>query len=217
MRKKHNGKDASLRLTLVKLNTMKRALILMLFILAAAGMQAQFRKERSTWGQVGIGTAEVLGSEAITSLILYLSPREFSNWEDKFWLYWGENLQRAYTTPPVWDKDGWAVNYIGHPLQGSLAFNALRSQGAGFWESGAFTLAHTLLWEYFLEAINEQPSINDLIVTPLAGVALGELTNYMTMQFKKGGFKTWEKILVTVFNPFYLLNQGFKTNEIPGK
>ena len=171
----------------------KKSIILLVLLLALTSLQAQFRKERSTWGMVGLGTAEVLGSEAISSIILYLSPREFSNWEDKFWLYWGENLHRAYTTPPVWDKDGWAVNYIGHPVQGSLAFNALRSQGAGFWESSAFTLAHTLLWEYFLEAINEQPSINDLIVTPIAGVAMGELVNMMTLHFKKGGFSTTEK------------------------
>jgi hypothetical protein len=200
---------------MVKSNTMKNTLVLMIFILAATGTQAQFRKERSTWGQIGIGTAEVLGSEAISSLILYLSPQEFSQWEDKYWLYWGDNLKRAYTSPPVWDKDGWAVNYIGHPVQGSLAFNALRSQGAGFWESSAFTLGHTLLWEYLLEAINEQPSINDLIVTPIAGIALGELENILTRRLKRGGFTTAEKIIVTILNPFYLLNQGFKTKEMP--
>ncbi len=189
--------------------------ILVTIFVLVSSLQAQFRKERSPWGQVGIGTAEVLGSEAFTSIILYLSPKEFSNWEDKFWLYWGDNLHRAYTTPPVWDKDGWAVNYIGHPIQGNLAFNALRSQGAGFWQSSAFTLGHTLLWEYFLEAINEQPSINDLIVTPIAGIALGELVNRMTLHFKKGGFSTGEKIIVTILNPFYLLNQGFKTKKVP--
>lgn len=193
----------------------KSSTILLIVLLSSTSLYAQFRKERSTMGQIGLGTAEVLGSEAITSLILYLSPQEFSNWEDKFWLYWGENLQRAYTTPPVWDKDGWVVNYIGHPLQGSLSFNAVRSQGAGFWQSTAFTLAHTLLWEYFLEAINEQPSINDLLVTPIAGVAMGEMVNIMTRHFKRGGFTTAEKIVVTILNPFYLLNQGFKTKEPP--
>ena len=193
----------------------KRTTIILALLLMAASTQAQFRKERTAWGQVGLGTAEVLGSEALSSIALYLSPQEFSNWEDKFWLYWGENLHRAYTTPPVWDKDGWVVNYIGHPVQGSLAFNAVRSQGADFWTSSAFTLGHTLLWEYFLEAINEQPSINDLIVTPVAGVMMGEMVNIMTKHFRKGGFSTAEKILVTILNPFYALNQGFKTKEPP--
>ena len=194
---------------------MKKPIILLALIVAASSLQAQFRKERRTWGQIGIGTAEVVGSETLTSIGLYLSPREFSNWEDKFWLYWGENLHRAYTSPPIWDKDLWIINYIGHPLQGSLAFNALRSQGAGFWTSSVFTLGHTLLWEYFFEAINEQPSINDLIVTPIAGIAVGEAINLMTKHFRRGGFTTGEKILVTILNPFYLLNQGFKTNEPP--
>jgi len=197
------------------ISCMKKITIILILIVSASSLQAQFRKERGTWGQIGLGTAEVVGSEALTSIALYLSPRKFSNWEDKFWLYWGENLHRAYTTPPVWDKDLWITNYIGHPLQGSLAFNALRSQGGGFWTSSAFTLGHTLLWEYFLEAINEQPSINDLIVTPIAGVVLGEAVNRMTRHFRRGGFTTGEKIIVTILNPFYLLNQGFKTKEPP--
>jgi len=37
----------------------------------------------------------------------------------------------------------------------------------------------------------------------------------MTKQFKKGGFTTAEKIAVLVLNPFYVLNQGFKTKEPP--
>ena len=212
-------KDAYLRLLLGRPDNasrmIKKTTIILVFILIASSTQAQFRKERSTLGQVGIGTLEVLGFEATTSTVLYLSPRRFSRWEDEFWKYWGENLRRAYTSPPIWDEDLWIVNYIGHPIQGSYFYNAVRSQGAGFWTSSAFTLGHTLLWEYFLEALNEQPSANDLIVTPIAGVLLGEGVNWMTKHFKKGGFTTAEKIAVLVLNPFYVLNQGFKTKEPP--
>jgi hypothetical protein len=177
--------------------------------------QAQFVKERKFPARFGIGMAEVLTQEALSSTVLYLSPREFSQWEDKFWLYWGSNLKRAYTSPPVWDKDGWVVNYVGHPLQGSFFYNAVRSQGAGFWEAAGFNVFHTLFWEYFLEAINEQPSINDLITTTLAGVALGELSHRATKSMLKGGLTTWEKVAVTLINPFYAINNGYKRQKFP--
>ncbi len=184
------------------------ALLILAFL--APDARPQFVKETKFPKRAFIGTGEILAQEALSSTILYLSPREFSNWEKKFWLYWGSNLKRAYTTPPVWDKDGWVVNYVGHPLQGSFFFNAVRSQGAGFWESAAFNVIHTLFWEYFLEAINEQPSINDLITTPICGIALGELSHQATKRMKRGGFTTGEKILVTIINPYYVINNGYK-------
>jgi hypothetical protein len=182
-----------------------------LALLTLSSVQGQIIKptNRTFMGKALIGTAEVLSQEAACSLILYLSPQEFSQWEKKYWLYWGSNLKRAYTSPPVWDKDGWVVNYVGHPVQGALFFNAVRSQGAGFWQSAGFNLFHSLLWEYFLEAINEQPSINDLITTPIAGIALGELAHQATRRMKSGGFTTGEKILVTLINPYYVLNNGY--------
>jgi hypothetical protein len=170
-------------------------------------------KERKPPARLGIGMLEIMGQEAISSTVLYLSPREFSKWEDKFWLYWGSNLKRAYTSPPVWDRDGWVVNYVGHPVQGSFFYNSVRSQGAGFWEAAGFAVFHTLFWEYFLEAINEQPSINDLISTPVAGIALGELSHLATKRMLRGGLTTWEKIAVTVINPFYVINNGYKKQK----
>ena len=192
-------------------NTGKVLVLLILWLMPFTGVRSQLVRERKFIARAAIGSAEILAQEAVSSGILYLTPKEFSNWEDKFWIYWGSNLKRAYTTPPVWDKDGWVVNYVGHPLQGSFFFNSVRSQGAGFWESAAFNVFHSLFWEYFLEAINEQPSINDLITTPIAGIALGELTNRATKRMRRGGFTTGEKILVTLLNPFYVINNGYKT------
>lgn len=189
--------------------------LLTLVVIAAVVFPArsQFVKERKFMGKALVATGEVFGMEAVCSTILYLSPREFSNWEEKYWLHWGSNLRRAYTSPPVWDKDGWGVNYVGHPIQGTWYFNSLRSQNAGFWASSAFTVFHCLFWEYFLEAINEQPSINDMITTPIGGIALGELAHLATLKLKRGGFTTFEKVLVTLINPFYVINNGYKQKE----
>ena len=57
------------------------------------------------------------------------------------------------------DPDNFTINQSGHPYQGSLVFAAARSNGYGYWESGAFTLAGSAMWECCLE--NSRPSIND--------------------------------------------------------
>lgn len=79
------------------------------------------------------------------------------------------NLKKGF----VWDNDQMATNMFGHPYHGNLYYNAARSNGYSFWESGAFALGGSAMWELFLE--NEYPSINDIIATPVGGLAIGEV------------------------------------------
>lgn len=73
----------------------------------------------------------------------------------------------------VWDNDDMGNNMFLHPYHGNLYFNAARSNGYNFWESGAFTLGGSAMWELFME--NEYPSVNDIMATPIGGLALGEV------------------------------------------
>lgn len=73
----------------------------------------------------------------------------------------------------IWDNDLIGSNMFLHPYHGSLYFNSARSRGFNYWESGAFTLAGSAMWEMFMEC--EYPSTNDIIVTPIGGMALGEV------------------------------------------
>lgn len=73
----------------------------------------------------------------------------------------------------VWDNDDMGNNMFLHPYHGNLYFNSARSRGYNFWESGAFALGGSAMWELFME--NEYPSFNDIIATPIGGLALGEV------------------------------------------
>lgn len=73
----------------------------------------------------------------------------------------------------VWDNDELSTNLIGHPYQGGLYFAAARANNYSFLESLPFAFIGSLSWEYLFE--NEPPSINDLISTPFAGAAFGEI------------------------------------------
>ena len=84
-----------------------------------------------------------------------------------------ENLKHGF----VWDNDNLGTNMFFHPYHGNLYFNAARSSGYDFWQSGLFALGGSAMWELFMES--EYPSANDIIATPIGGMALGE-TFYRT-------------------------------------
>lgn len=84
-----------------------------------------------------------------------------------------KNLKHTW----VWDNDDMGNNMFLHPYHGSLYYNSARARGYNYWESGLFTLGGSAMWELFME--NEYPSVNDIMATPIGGLALGE-TLYRT-------------------------------------
>ncbi|MEZ4776153.1 MAG: DUF3943 domain-containing protein [Bacteroidia bacterium] len=142
---------------------------------------------------------------------LFLLPSDITNWERSAFLpAVGPNLRRAWTRQPVWDNDGFIINYIGHSYQGAWYYNSIRSQGAKVWEASLFCLGQSLLWEYGYEAVKEQPSRQDLFTTPLGGIFFGELTHRITRRMRRRGFNFGEKVFITAFNPSYVLNNGYR-------
>ncbi len=90
-----------------------------------------------------------------------------------------QTLQANIETGWVWDEDGFDVNQLGHPTQGALVYTAARAQGLGYWESLAYPTLASLIWEIGME--NESPSINDMITTPMSGVAFGEIIHRISV------------------------------------
>ena len=72
-----------------------------------------------------------------------------------------------------WDNDHLHTNMFDHPYNGSLFFNAGRSNGFNFWQSELFAIGGSAMWEMFME--REYPSTNDIIATPIGGAAIGEV------------------------------------------
>lgn len=80
-----------------------------------------------------------------------------------------ENFKKGF----IWDNDYMSTNMFLHPYHGSLYFNAGRSNGLNYWESSLLALGGSAMWELFMES--EYPSTNDIIATPIGGMALGEV------------------------------------------
>ncbi|MDE7153583.1 MAG: DUF3943 domain-containing protein [Muribaculaceae bacterium] len=80
-----------------------------------------------------------------------------------------ENFRHGFE----WDDDHLHTNMFAHPYNGSIFFNAGRSNGYNFWQSELFAIGGSAMWEMFME--REYPSTNDIIATPIGGAALGEV------------------------------------------
>lgn len=120
------------------------------------------------------------------------------------------SFKDAWTKPPVKDTDAWTVNYLGHPYFGALFYLSQRNYGESPLHSFLFSTFMSTAFEYFIESWSEQPSINDLIVTPVVGSILGEVIFLATQEMRKDGFTTAEKIVVTAINPMYVFQNGYR-------
>jgi hypothetical protein len=132
----------------------------------------------------------------ITEAILYPDP--FAKGR-----YWRETFDK----PPVfdtsrrafeWDGDRWEINVIGHGLMGSELYVRARLCGFGALGSLAWTAGASAVWEYGFEGNAVRPSALDLVWTPLAGMALGELRYRVVRAADK---RDWG-VIRALFDPF---------------
>ncbi len=80
-----------------------------------------------------------------------------------------ENFRHGFE----WDDDHLSTNMFLHPYNGSIFYNAGRSNGYNYWQSTLFAIGGSAMWEMFMEC--EYPSTNDIIATPIGGAAIGEV------------------------------------------
>jgi Domain of unknown function (DUF3943) len=108
-----------------------------------------------------------------------------------------------------WDPNHFRTNFFAHPYHGSLYFNAGRSNGLNYWQSGLCSLGGSFMWETMME--RHYPSINDLIMTTTGGMFLGEaLYRYSALlrDEKARGFnRIWRGAVSLLIDPVGSLNR----------
>lgn len=129
------------------------------------------------YGRLAANTTVLFAGGITMLVVLEMLPENATAWNKSklektpMFQRWYNNVMR----PPVFDKDNAIFNYVLHPYAGAAYYMSARSQGFNLWQSWLYSFAiSTFFWEYGIEAFNERPSINDLIVTPMGGLILGE-------------------------------------------
>ena len=120
-----------------------------------------------------------------------LLPEDISNWDksdDRLLEKWWDNVKEG----PIWDRDIWYINYLGHPYFGGVYYQVARKSGYRQWDAFVYSfLMSTFYWEYGLEAFAEVPSIQDLVVTPVLGWVYGEWAFNKEREIIQRGGKVW--------------------------
>jgi hypothetical protein len=120
------------------------------------------------------------------------------------WQSWKEHVKAG----PVRDADPAYFNYVLHPYAGAAYYMQLRTTGASPLKSfGYSVMMSTIFWEYGWEAIQEIPSKQDLVNTPVLGSIFGEVfyRTYEKIQGNDGEFmgsKKLGKAMMFFLNPF---------------
>jgi hypothetical protein len=125
------------------------------------------------WGRLARDTAFLLGYQVAVVGVFYVLPENVSNWSEEqkenIGSRWLNHVQH-----PELDKDSFFVNYVGHPYFGAAYYIRARERGFGELSSFAYSAFASTLYEFGLEALFENPSIQDLISTPIGGALIGK-------------------------------------------
>ncbi|NGP54341.1 DUF3943 domain-containing protein [Thioalkalivibrio sp. XN8] len=119
-------------------------------------------------------SAFLLSYQVGTVAFLYVLPESVTNWTDEDRSEYGLGKWWDNIRNPQWDSDDFYLNYVLHPYWGAAYYVRARERGfdeyASFWYSFAMSSA----FEFGVEALFEEPSLQDIVVTPVGGIILGE-------------------------------------------
>jgi len=143
-----------------------------------------------------------------TVVALWFMPESISKWdknaleEKSLSDRWKEHVKVG----PVWDKDEFFINYVGHPVSGAWYYMAARdcgisSQGSFFYS----VFLSSFVWEYGYEAFAEVPSWQDLFSTPIVGSFMGEGFYYLEKKIDKNRGKVFGSKMIGDVS-YFLLN-----------
>jgi hypothetical protein len=111
-----------------------------------------------------------------------------------YWLLKNKNLvdwdnpsSRARFDGAAWvlDNNSIAVNFLFHPLTGALSYDWARGNHQSVAGAFGYSFLTSFIWEFVIE-FKEKVSINDVIVTPGAGLPIGEFFHKLGLYLDTG-------------------------------
>ena len=127
--------------------------------------------------RLAINTGALYAAGIAALGVLQSLPEDATAWNKEritsipFWKRWSTHVGHG----PVWDGDNFIFDYVLHPYGGAAYYMSARSSGCNIMWSALYSAAvSTVFWEYGIEAFMEIPSLQDLIITPFAGMIIGE-------------------------------------------
>lgn len=159
---------------------------------------------RSPW----FVTLELFAVQTASIFVFAALPKNVSGFSNPK----AHNIFHYAAKGPRFDDDRWGFNYIGHPLAGSEYYLLLRNRKGTWWQALLYAAGWSGFWEYVTEGLYEQASIQDLVVTPLAGAALGELRYQLRralVDLKTSDGRSWPvQLLIIALDPIQAFSEA---------
>ena len=111
-----------------------------------------------------------------------------------YWLFKNKNLvdwdnpsSRARFDGSAWvmDNNSIIVNFLYHPLTGALTYDLARGNHQSVAGAFGYSFLTSFVWEFAIE-FKEKVSINDVLVTPGAGLPIGEFFHKLGLYLDSG-------------------------------
>jgi len=188
-------------------------------IKASEGSKESFWKKRPLNRNIYFASGLLMTIEIANVAIMAQAPSSVTGWHGRAPDF--RNIKRSFTVGPRIDQDHWYWNYLGHPINGAEYYLLARNRGLKWWQSFLFSAGQSTFWEFGPEAVYERASIQDLIITPLAGSLIGEgryqLKKLLVDRSTGKPNKTWKKILLVIVDPVDALSGGLKAGYHPAE
>lgn len=158
-------------------------------------------------------TWSILGYQVAAIGVLYTMPEDVSKWSVEQKADLGLSVWWENASDPVWDKDPHVINYVLHPYWGASYFVRARERGLTNSESFFYAALMSSAYEFGVESLVEKASIQDLIVTPVAGALLGQYfmrvrNDIRNREKQTGKRRTRDKWILALTDPVGSANSG---------
>lgn len=176
------------------------------------------------YGRLAANSALLVGGGLTALAVLQLLPENATAWnkEEFETVPMFERYFQNVSHGPHVDGDNPVFNYILHPYAGAAYYMSARSQGFNMWYSWLYSFAvSTVFWEFGVEAFMEIPSWQDLVITPMGGLVLGEAfylaKRYIVQHdYKLLGWKPLGYVAAFVLDPVNEFLGYFRGNDAHG-
>jgi hypothetical protein len=176
--------------------------------------------ETRDWRGLMHDTRYFVGYQAVSIAILYAMPEDVTGWTDEQKSQYSLSVWWDNVTHPQVDSDDFYLNYVLHPYWGAAYFVRARERGYDEWQSFGYSFLLSSIYEFGFEALFEEPSIQDIIVTPIAGSLLGRYfwrirSNIRDRDTDRGFRSTGDKWLWVLTDPLGAMNR--KVDRLTGR
>jgi Domain of unknown function (DUF3943) len=171
---------------------------------AASSETFRYRRPESPhYGRAALEELIVIAGEAAQ----YWKDRDINSEDWDLDYDWSSFRGKLDGTAYSFDTNRFATNFAYHPAAGTLYYLAPRGNRLDVLESLGMATATSAFWEIFAE-FRERVSINDMWVTPLSGLSLGETTTQLGAFFDRGCDSRLNRLLGFVFGPVRSLHDA---------